>query len=88
MYQVRCYGCRSTNRGPLQKRTSKWSCKKRACVFEKGLNHCGECAKVTCTKRKPLEWRYLREHGIDLADNCHQIKILGARSWIDAQRKK
>ncbi len=88
VYRVRCYGCRSTDRGSLQKRTSKWNCKKRACVLEQSLNHCGECAKLSCTLRKPIERRYLQSYNIDLEANCRQIKLLGAQAWITSQRQK
>ena len=88
VYRIRCYGCRSTDRGPIQERTSKWNCKKRDCALEKGLQHCGECAKLSCTLRKPLEKRYIQNYQIDLAENCRQIKLLGAEGWIESQRKK
>ncbi len=88
VYNVRCYGCRSESRGPLQKRTSKWNCKKRACVIEKALHHCGECARLSCTLRKPIEKRYIQNYAIDLAENCRQIKLLGAQAWIDSQRQR
>lgn len=87
-YQVRCHGCRSTDSGPRQKRRSKWQCKKRACIIEKALNHCGECAKLSCALRHPLEKRYLENYRIDLAENCRQIKIMGAQPWIKAQRER
>jgi putative acetyltransferase len=87
-YQKTCYGCRSASRGPLQKRKSKWNCKKRICMIKNQLNHCGECFKLSCVLRKPLEKRYLQNYNIDLAKNCRQIRSLGSHSWIQSQKQK
>src|SRR4030042_5309360 len=88
VYRVRCYGCRSQDHGSLQKRTSKWNCKKRACVLEKGLSHCGECSKLSCALRRPLEKRYLQQYHIDLAENCRQVKIQGSKLWLESHKKR
>ena len=87
-YLTRCYGCRSENHGPKQKRTSKWKCHKRQCVIDQNLNHCGECEQFSCKLRKHLEKKYLLDYRIDLAENCHQIANIGAQTWITLQSQK
>jgi len=87
-YQIRCNGCRSADHGSVQKRKSKWQCKKRLCVTGKGLNHCGECPELSCALRRPLEKRYLEKYSIDLAENCRQIRIMRTQRWLHSQRKR
>ena len=87
-YLIRCYGCRSNEHGPIQKRTSKWKCRKRVCVLAKNLHHCGECTEFSCKLRHPLEKSYIEKYGIDLGDNCIQITKMGHTEWIEAQTLK
>ncbi len=79
----RCNGCHSDN--PVQKRTSKWSCRIRRCVLERGLVHCGECPEFPCSIRKSLENRYLSKYRIDLRENIREISALGPDEWLRKQ---
>lgn len=69
-----------------QKRTSKWKCKIRVCVFEKNLHHCGECHEYPCRLRSILDSRYLKKYSIDLNDNIRFLCDMGPDIWLERQK--
>jgi hypothetical protein len=87
-YLKKCLGCRSEVHNSIQKRKSKWSCKKRICASEQGFAHCGECPRLPCSIRKPLDNRYLEKYSINLIENCQKIFEMGSIKWIISQEMK
>lgn len=82
----RCHGCRSEN--THQKRTSKWKCRVRSCVIEKGLAHCGECGEFSCVVRKHLDTTYRKSYHIDLQENCRELARVGPVLWEQQSRER
>ena len=72
---VKCYGCRSTKRGPYCER-----CKMLACAAERGRDFCSECSEYPCSDLKQFQSE--RPHRIELFDDLAQIKAMGYQRWL------
>lgn len=74
----RCVGCRL---GEQHSWCSIWNC----CVKKHGFETCVECDEVlSCpifVRRKVVEW-------IPAADNLHQIKKAGIKTWLKEQEER
>ena len=74
----RCMGCRL---GEQHSWCSIWNC----CVKKHGFETCTECDEIFhCAiflRRKVVEW-------IPAADNLHQIKNIGLKSWLKGQKER
>jgi len=87
-----CLGCRSEDHS--QKRTSKWSCKIRACcINEKEVLYCGECSKFPCKKiskklidSHPNNPKFYYRH--EIPENIDKLNNIGISKWIEKQIDK
>jgi len=78
--EVKCYGCRSANRGPYCK-----ICKMYSCAAERGIDFCVECADYPCGDLKQFQSEM--PHRIELWDALDQIKADGYEKWLKNARK-
>jgi hypothetical protein len=77
---VKCYGCRSTKRGPYCQ-----TCKMFFCAAERGIDFCVECKDYPCGDLKQFQSEM--PHRIDLWDNLERIKSMGYQQWFKEIRK-
>lgn len=89
-----CLGCGSEDRGPAQKRRSKWSCRLRVCcIEERGHDLCIECADFPCPAyvaklpgSHPGEPRY--EYRREAPGNLVRVRDMGGGPWVEAQGRR
>lgn len=72
---VKCYGCRSSKRGPYCEK-----CKMFSCAAERGIDFCVECAQYPCSDLKQFQSE--RPHRIELWDDLEQIRAMGYKHWL------
>ena len=74
---AKCYGCRSTKRGPYCE-----NCKMFSCAAERGIDFCNECAEYPCSDLKQFQSEM--PHRIELWDDLEHIKIFGCKHWLES----
>lgn len=72
---TKCYGCRSTKRGPYCA-----TCKMFACAAERGIDFCVECDEYPCRDLKQFQSE--RPHRIELWDDLERIGAVGYKQWL------
>ncbi|MBN1665002.1 MAG: DUF3795 domain-containing protein [Deltaproteobacteria bacterium] len=72
---VKCYGCRSSKRGPYCQ-----TCKMFSCAAGRGIDFCVECAEYPCDDLKQFQSE--RPHRIDLWDSLEQIRAVSYERWL------
>ena len=72
---MKCYGCRSTKRGPYCQ-----TCKMSACAAERGIDFCSECEEYPCNDLKQFQSE--RPHRIELWDDLERIRDIGYKRWL------
>ncbi len=72
---IKCYGCRSSKRGPYCE-----TCKMFSCAAERGIDFCVECNEYPCPELKKFQSE--RPHRIELWDDLEQIKDMGYEHWL------
>ena len=73
---MRCYGCRSDERGPYCQ-----TCKMFACAAERGIDFCIECEEYPCNDLKQFQSE--APHRIELWDDLERIKTVGFKHWLE-----
>ena len=77
---IRCYGCRSSKRGPYCQ-----TCKMSACATERGIDFCVECTDYPCDDLKQFQSGI--PHRIELWDDLERIKTTGYDNWLKEVRE-
>ncbi|MGA3086170.1 MAG: DUF3795 domain-containing protein [Thermodesulfobacteriota bacterium] len=77
---VKCYGCRSTKRGPYCQ-----TCKMFFCAAERGIAFCSQCEEYPCDELK--QFQSAMPHRIDLWENLERIESMGYKQWLKEIRK-
>ena len=72
---IKCYGCRSTKRGPYCE-----TCKMFSCAAERGIDFCVECREYPCAALKQFQSE--RPHRIELWDDLERIRAMGYEHWL------
>jgi predicted RNA-binding Zn-ribbon protein involved in translation (DUF1610 family) len=89
-----CQGCGSEDRGPGQRRKSKWGCKLRTCCFERrDVDLCIECDEFPCTEHKgklsgshPDDPRF--EYRREAVGNLERVSDVGYDLWLTEQETR
>lgn len=77
-----CPGCRARLSEPD---TYKRKCIMRACVADRGLFSCAECAQIPCKRVKAFAKRYREGYGFDLLYHAARQREIGAEALIHEQ---
>ncbi len=79
--EVRCYGCRSTVRGPYCR-----TCVMSSCAAERGIDFCVECADCPCDTLRQFQSEM--PHRIELWRDLEQIRTVGYEPWLEKVRDR
>ena len=77
-----CPGCRARLSEPDDYQRK---CIMRACVFDRGLFACAECADRPCKRVKAFTKRYREGYGVDLAADAARLREIGAEALMRGQ---
>lgn len=79
-----CAGCLGSDTG---KPEHCRKCKIKACVNEKSLTYCYECADFPCKQIRALEKSYTTRYKKSLVANSHSVKTIGLEAFMNQQRE-
>jgi hypothetical protein len=77
---MRCYGCRSDERGPYCQ-----TCKMFSCAAERGIDFCVECEEYPCQDLKQFQSEM--PHRRELWEDLERIKAVGYKDWLKKIRE-
>ncbi len=77
-----CPGCRARESEPD---AYQRKCIMRACVAERGLFSCADCAERPCKRVKTFDKRYREGYGVDLAADAANMRATGAEALLQKQ---
>lgn len=73
--EAKCYGCRSSKRGPYCS-----ICTMADCAKDNGVDFCVECPKYPCDDIKAFQAE--RPHRAELWKDADRIKEIGYEAWV------
>jgi hypothetical protein len=77
---MRCYGCRSGDRGPYCQ-----TCKMFTCAADRGIDFCVECEDYPCQDLKQFQSEM--PHRRELWQDLERIKTVGYEDWLKEIRE-